>query len=63
MNAPMSATAPPSAQMNRINGNELSRAATNAGLMKMPDPMMPPTTTIVASKGPSARRKATARSL
>src|SRR5688572_4487695 len=25
--------------------------------MKMPEPMIPPTTTIVASKGPSARRK------
>ena len=28
--------------------------------MKMPEPMMPPMTTIVASKGPSARRKSRA---
>jgi hypothetical protein len=27
------------------------------GLMKIPLPMIPPTTTIVASNGPSARRK------
>src|SRR5262245_31066838 len=27
--------------------------------MKMPDPMMPPMTTMVASNGPSARRKVT----
>src|SRR4051812_5571206 len=31
--------------------------------MKMPDPMIPPITTIVASKGPSARRNVTAQSL
>ena len=36
-----------------------SRRATRYGLMKMPDPMIPPMTTIVASKGPSARRNAT----
>jgi hypothetical protein len=28
-------------------------------LMKIPEPMMPPMTTIVASKGPSARRNST----
>ena len=27
--------------------------------MKMPEPTMPPMTTMVASKGPSARRKVT----
>ena len=27
------------------------------GLMKMPDPMMPPMTIMVASNGPSARLK------
>ncbi len=31
--------------------------------MKMPEPMMPPMTTIVASNGPSARRKPTRESL
>src|SRR5262245_16903848 len=31
--------------------------------MKMPEPMMPPMTTIVASKGPSARRNVTRQSL
>jgi len=29
----------------------------------MPEPMIPPITTIVASKGPSARRKLTRQSL
>ena len=37
--------------------------ATMYGLMKMPEPTMPPMTTMVASKGPSARRKVTGRTI
>lgn len=59
-NAPTSATAPPSNQTPSASAPEPARAATCAGVTKMPDPMMPPTTAIVAEKGPSARRYETA---
>ena len=55
----MTATAPPAAQAPRTSYGESSRSATIAGLMKMPEPMIPPMTTIVASKGPRARLKDT----
>ncbi len=51
----MSATTPPAAQAPRASPGVPTRAATAAGVRKMPAPMMPPTTAIVAEKSPSRR--------
>src|SRR5579863_946515 len=55
----MRATAPPAPQAPRTAAGDPTVCATRYGLMKMPDPMIPPITTIVASNGPRARRKLT----
>ena len=55
MNAPSTATTAPASHTPRINGTLFTRAATTAGLRKMPAPMMPPTTIIVPEKGPTRR--------
>ena len=48
---------PPPAQAPRMSGAVCTCRATTYGLMKMPDPMMPPMTIMVASKGPSRRAR------
>src|SRR5690348_7471263 len=53
MNAPISARMPPATQAPRIIAGVWTSFATTYGLMKMPDPMIPPITTIVASNRPT----------
>src|SRR5262249_9621531 len=55
--------APPATQAASTRAPVGSLWATSEGLMKMPAPMIPPTTTTVASKRPSSRRRLTAPSL
>src|SRR5205823_11099475 len=57
-NAPRSAITPPAAHAPMMNSGVWTWRATTYGLMKMPDPMIPPITIIVASKAP--RRRASA---
>src|SRR4051812_12178072 len=52
MNAPSSAITAPSDHVPMVSAAEPVRAATMDGLMKIPDPMMPPTTSIVPEKRP-----------
>src|SRR5215468_5238057 len=54
-NAPHSAITPPSTHTARLRNGVSTFCATRYGLMKIPDPMMPLTTIIVASSGPSLR--------
>src|SRR5947207_1083847 len=63
MNAPASAIKPPNAQAPRIRKSEWTCCATTYGLMKMPEPMIPPMTIIVASKRPRRRASRWSRSL
>src|SRR5262249_45070546 len=53
MNAPTRATAPPASHAPRISASECTCRATTEGLMKIPEPTMPPMTTRVASRRPS----------
>src|SRR3954447_12398258 len=46
---------PPPAQARTMSGAVWRWRATTCGLMKMPEPMMPPMTSMVASKGPRRR--------
>ena len=46
---------PPSTQTARVSPTLRTRSATSAGLRKIPDPMIPPTTIIVAENGPILR--------
>ena len=57
MNAPASAINPPKAQAPRIRIVEGTCCATTYGLMKIPEPMMPPMTIIVVSNKPSRRAR------
>src|SRR5215813_6027175 len=50
---------PPAIHAARTRPDVGSRCATMDGRMKMPEPMIPPTTTMVASKVPRARRRDT----
>src|SRR4051812_9842119 len=52
-NAPASAITPPAIQTPSMRDGAERCCATTAGLRKMPAPMMPPITIIVASKTPS----------
>ena len=52
-NAPMMAMTPPRTQTVNVSWTLRTRSATSAGFRKIPDPMMPPTTIIVAEKNPS----------
>src|SRR6266576_1739416 len=47
---------PPRTQTARVKPAERTRAATMAGLRKMPEPMIPPTTIMVPEKSPSFGR-------
>jgi hypothetical protein len=55
MNAPRSAITAPSDQVAIVSQADPVRRATIEGLRKMPEPMMPPTTSIVAENRPSVR--------
>src|SRR5712691_5958938 len=55
MNAPASAISPPRTQTPRISVGVCTCRATTEGLMKMPAPMIPPITTIVAWNSPNCR--------
>ncbi len=46
---------PPRTQTPMVSGGVRVRCATIAGLRKMPEPMMPPTTAIVPENNPSRR--------
>src|SRR5260370_34435000 len=48
---------PPAAHAPTISAGECTCIATTCGLMKMPDPMIPPITIIVASNGPRRRAR------
>jgi hypothetical protein len=52
----MSAMAPPSTHTPSVKRVVPTRWATIAGLMKMPEPMIPPTTAIVPENSPRVRR-------
>src|SRR5690242_5695247 len=56
MNAPSRARPPPISQTPRIRKGVCTRSATTYGLIKMPEPTMPPITIMVASNTPSRRR-------
>jgi hypothetical protein len=56
MTAPSRATTPPVAHAASTQSPLGSRWATMLGLRKIPVPMIPPTTDIVAEKSPSSRR-------
>ncbi len=58
MNAAASAMSPPRAQTSKNQEGRGNWRATTDGFMKMPDPMMPPMTIMVASNRP--RRRASA---
>src|SRR6266542_4884334 len=55
MNAAASAINPPRAQTKSIRKGVVTWRATTDGFMKIPDPIMPPITIIVASKRPRRR--------
>jgi hypothetical protein len=55
MKAAISATSPPSTQTPRIKNGVVTWRATTDGFMKIPEPMMPPITIMVASKRPRRR--------
>src|SRR6266516_8172347 len=57
MNAPARATSPPSSQQPTMSGVVWTRAATTAGFLKIPTPMMPPITIMAASKSPKRRAR------
>src|SRR5690606_438702 len=54
-NAPRRAISAPSPQASRVSWGLLTRAATTAELRKIPEPMIPPITIIVAENTPSRR--------
>ena len=54
-NAPSSAMTPPAAHAPTISAGVCTDCATTYGLMKMPEPMMPPMTIMVASNAPRRR--------
>src|ERR1035437_3230244 len=56
MNAPSRASAPPPTHTPRMRNGVCTCRATTLGFMKIPDPTMPPITSMVASKTPSCRR-------
>src|ERR1035437_6434358 len=56
MNAPSMASAPPATHTPRMRNGVCTCLATTLGFMKIPDPTMPPITSIVASNTPSCRR-------
>src|ERR1039457_7269375 len=56
MNAPNIASTPPADHTPRIRNGVCTCCATTYGLMKMPEPTMPPITIMVASNSPSWRR-------
>src|SRR5438270_3773800 len=56
-NAPISAISPPISQAPRIRNGVCTCRATTDGLTKIPAPMIPPITIMVASKGPSRRAR------
>src|ERR1039457_6921096 len=56
MKAPSIASTPPADHTPRIRNGVCTCWATTYGLMKMPEPTMPPITIMVASKSPSWRR-------
>ncbi len=55
MKAPRIATAPPTSHADIVSPAVPARCATTAGLRKIPEPMMPPTTIIVPSNTPMRR--------
>src|SRR5208283_1417132 len=55
MKPPASATNPPNTQQPSMRNGVCTCCATTYGLMKMPDPTMPPITIMTASKSPSRR--------
>src|SRR2546426_1845841 len=52
VSAPHSVTAPPSTQLSRNNGTSSTRCAIDAGVRKMPLPIVEPTTTATALHKP-----------
>src|SRR5277367_3528761 len=58
MNAPASAIAPPASHAPRISAGVCTSPATTYGLMKIPEPTMPPITSIVASNNPKRAARA-----
>ena len=58
MKAPSRAMTPPATHAPRISAGVWTRSATTYGLMKIPEPTMPPITTMVASKRPSCATRA-----
>src|SRR2546428_288455 len=55
VSAPHSVTAPPSTQLSRNNGTSSTRCAIDAGVRKMPLPIVEPTTTATALHKPRRR--------
>src|SRR5690242_14637092 len=51
--APIKAMTPPSTHASKVSFTDPTRCATIAGLRKMPDPIMPPTTIIVPENTPN----------
>src|SRR6267142_1433740 len=57
MKAPSSAAAPPTSQAASISSRVLVQDATIAGVTKIPEPTIPPITTMVASNSPMRRAR------
>src|ERR1700736_5937594 len=63
MKAPASAIKPPNVHAARINVVDGTCCATTYGLMKIPEPMIPPMTIIVVSNKPSRRARCASEDL